>query len=152
MPERLLALNYGENWKIPDPSFTFDWGGVSRSYDFLLGNKLDRSLAEVLSNTELVLDGLPALDAQTAAALLAAGEQEPAAPAPWRGPRSGTVVLDPARPERYLEQVAVLARGVEDHGTSLRFVGRMPDDRILARLTPMPETAKPDALLLDGDA
>ena len=152
VPERLLALNYGENWKTPDPSFTFDWSGVSQSYDFLLCNKLDRSLAEVLSNTELVFDGLPALDAQTAAALLAASEQEQAAPVPWQGLRSGIVVLDPARPERYLEQVAVLARSVEDQGASLRFVGRTPDDRILARLSPMPGTAKPDALLPEGDA
>ena len=27
-PEQLLTVNYGEDWRIPDPLFTFDWTGA----------------------------------------------------------------------------------------------------------------------------
>ena len=151
VPERLLALNYGENWRTPDPTFTFDWSRVSRSYDFLLYNKLDRSLGELLSSIELVLDGLRLLDPVEVAALLAAGAHEWSGHVPWQG-APGIVVLDATRPDRYLEQVGELARVVEDHDASLRFVGQTPDGRILARLSPSPRMASSDLSRPGGDA
>ncbi len=151
LPERLLALHYGENWRTPDPTFTFDWSRVSRSYDFLLYNKLDRSLGELLSSLELVLDGLRLLDPGEVAALLAAGAHEPSGHAPWHG-APGIVVLDATRPDRYLEQVGELSRLVEDRDASLRFVGQTPDGRILARLSPSPRRADPGLPRPGGDA
>ncbi len=152
VPERLLALNYGENWRTPDPTFTFDWSRISRSYDFLLYNKLDRNLTEVLSSIELILDGLEVLDAAEVAALLADAHEWQADHVRARGMRPGIVVLDAARPERYLEQVGELARIVEDHDASLRFVGQTADGRILARLSASPGTAKAASFQPDGDA
>ena len=151
VPERLLAVNYGENWRTPDPTFTFDWSKVSRSYDFLLCNKLDRNLGELLSRLELVLDGLQPLDPGEVAALLAAGAHEQSSYAPWRDV-PGIVVLDAARPERYLQQVGELARIVEDQDASLRFVGQTPDGQILARLSPSPRVASADGPRRGGDA
>ncbi len=152
-PERLLALNYGENWRTPDPTFTFDWSKVSRSYDFLLYNKLDRSLAEVLSGIELVLDDLRVLEAEEVAAVLATGLHDlQTGAAPAQAGRPGIVVLDGTRMERYLEQVAEVARIVEDHGASLRFVGQTQDGRILARLSPPQRTARAASRPHEGDA
>lgn len=34
-PEPLLVLNYGENWRKPDPLWTFDWGKAKKDFAFL---------------------------------------------------------------------------------------------------------------------
>lgn len=34
--EKMLALNYGENWREPDPSFVFPWGHAERRFSELL--------------------------------------------------------------------------------------------------------------------
>jgi hypothetical protein len=31
-PEAMLAVNYGENWQTPDPSFTFPWGPANKRF------------------------------------------------------------------------------------------------------------------------
>lgn len=36
-PEELLKLNYGDNWKTPDPLWKFDWSKAVRDYQFLYG-------------------------------------------------------------------------------------------------------------------
>ncbi len=37
-PEELLKLNYGSNWRTPDPLWKFDWSKVARDYQFLYGD------------------------------------------------------------------------------------------------------------------
>jgi hypothetical protein len=39
-PEALLALNYGEGWRVPDPNFRFNFGEHNDFYRFLLANKI----------------------------------------------------------------------------------------------------------------
>lgn len=34
-PEPLLVLNYGENWRHPDPLWTFNWGKAKQDFTFL---------------------------------------------------------------------------------------------------------------------
>jgi hypothetical protein len=34
-PEPLLVLNYGENWRNPDPLWTFNWGKAKQKFAFL---------------------------------------------------------------------------------------------------------------------
>ncbi|CED70313.1 putative phosphorylcholine metabolizing protein [Aliivibrio wodanis] len=34
-PEPLLVLNYGPNWKTPDPLWTFNWGKAKQDFQFL---------------------------------------------------------------------------------------------------------------------
>jgi hypothetical protein len=34
-PEPLLVLNYGENWRKPDPLWTFNWGKAKQDFSFL---------------------------------------------------------------------------------------------------------------------
>lgn len=34
-PERILACNYGEGWRTPDPLWTFDWGRARQQFEFL---------------------------------------------------------------------------------------------------------------------
>jgi len=41
-PEKMLFVNYGENWKVPDPLFKFPWGKARRKFDTFL------SITEVL--------------------------------------------------------------------------------------------------------
>ena len=31
-PEKMLEINYGEGWKIPDPSFVFPWGQANKKF------------------------------------------------------------------------------------------------------------------------
>jgi len=38
-PEALMALNYGENWEVPDPLWKFDWSHAPKLYDFLYFGK-----------------------------------------------------------------------------------------------------------------
>lgn len=38
-PEKLLVLNYGEEWKVPDPAFRFSFGEHRHHYNFLIKNK-----------------------------------------------------------------------------------------------------------------
>lgn len=40
-PEALLALNYGEGWRVPDPNFRFNFGEHNAFYRFLLANKIE---------------------------------------------------------------------------------------------------------------
>jgi len=35
--EDLLKLNYGDNWRTPDPFWKFDWSKAARDYSFLYG-------------------------------------------------------------------------------------------------------------------
>lgn len=34
-PEPLLVLNYGQNWRVPDPLWTFNWGKAKEDFKFL---------------------------------------------------------------------------------------------------------------------
>lgn len=34
-PERVLACNYGEGWRTPDPLWTFDWARARQQFEFL---------------------------------------------------------------------------------------------------------------------
>ena len=34
--EAMLAVNYGENWRIPDPNFTFSWSRARKRFARLL--------------------------------------------------------------------------------------------------------------------
>jgi hypothetical protein len=34
-PEPLLILNYGPNWKVPDPLWSFNWGQAKQNFSFL---------------------------------------------------------------------------------------------------------------------
>jgi len=35
-PEKMLEINYGPNWKIPDPLFRFHWGKARKKFDTFL--------------------------------------------------------------------------------------------------------------------
>lgn len=39
-PEMLLELNYGAGWRVPDPSFRFNFSEYNSYYKFLLNNKI----------------------------------------------------------------------------------------------------------------
>jgi hypothetical protein len=38
-PEALMELNYGKDWKVPDPLWKFDWSHARKLYDFLYFGK-----------------------------------------------------------------------------------------------------------------
>lgn len=39
-PEALLALNYGPNWRKPDPTWRFDWDATGAYYSFLTSQRI----------------------------------------------------------------------------------------------------------------
>ena len=47
-PERLLSLNYGEGWRVPDPLFQFDWPGARERF---------ATFVELLESTTFVVPG-----------------------------------------------------------------------------------------------
>ncbi|WP_081193730.1 LicD family protein [Halomonas sp. BC1] len=42
-PASLLDVNYGSSWRVPDPSFRFDFGKNNSFYWFLLKNKIENN-------------------------------------------------------------------------------------------------------------
>jgi len=61
--EAFLELNYGSDWRIPNPLFHFPWGLTAKFYSYLTGNKLPEG-AVLIPDARATFDYLPVLTAE----------------------------------------------------------------------------------------